>query len=326
MSKNLVVFDLEMNQGYKPFTFDYSGVEQTLRGEIIQIGAAKVDEDFKVLDTFSLTMKPQIFRKLHHHVAKVTGLTKADLDAGCSTRQGVKQFLQWCGEDCILLEWGPDDVPVLKQNLLLLGLDVCFPQEWYDLQQMVSAQFPPQEGEKMNLEAVVERMALPQERAFHDALSDVLYTCEVAQRLDAAKAFADYPSEEDTLLESLSRKGEVSGFTMFRGYVDGMAWRKPELTHSAACPHCGGKLLPDEFWGKWASHCHYTLCSCESCQQESLLLMKGSKKDGLHWNYARAVRAADEEHKAKWLKEKKMAENRRKMKEEAACQEPSSSI
>lgn len=320
MSKNLVVFDLEMNQGYKPFTFDYHGVEQSLRGEIIQIGAAKVDENFHVLDTFSVTMKPKIFRKLHHHVAKVTGLTKEVLDAGCSTKEGVKRFLDWCGEDCVLLEWGLDDVPVLKQNLLLLDLDVDFPQDWFDLQQMVAAQFPPAEGEKMNLEAVVERLNVPQERPFHDALCDVLYTCEVAQQLDGEKAFADYPSEEESLLESLSRKGEVSGFTLFRGAVDGMDWKKNDVIGTAACPHCGGKLCPDFFWGKWASHCHYSLCSCENCNNESLLLVKTSKKDGLHWTFARAVRAADEENKQKWLKEKSAAEHRRKLKE-AACKD-----
>ena len=68
MSRNLVVFDLEMNQGYKPFNFSYHGVEQTFRGEIIQIGAAKVDESFSVVDTFSITMKPQIFRKLQRNL------------------------------------------------------------------------------------------------------------------------------------------------------------------------------------------------------------------------------------------------------------------
>ena len=185
---------------------------------------------------------------------------------------------------------------------------------------MVSAQFPPAEGEKMNLEALVERLVVPQERPFHDALCDVLYTCEVAQRLDAEKAFAEYPTEEMTLLESLSRKGEVSGFTLFRGSVDGMAWKQKELIGTALCPHCGGKLIPADFWGKWASHCHYSLCSCENCEQESLLLVKGSKKDGLHWCFARAVRAADEENKQKWLKEKSAAEHRRKQKE-AACKD-----
>lgn len=315
--KNLVVFDLEMNQGYQPFSFSYRGVEQTLRGEMIQIGAARVDEDFHVLDRFTVTMKPQIFRKLHHHVARVTGLTQQQLNQGCSVKEGICRFLDWCGEDCSLLGWGPDDVPVLKQNLLLLGLDVNFPKNWFDLQQMVSSQFPPQEGEKMNLEAVVERMGLPQERPFHDALSDVLYSCQVAQRLDAAKAFADYPSEEDSLLESLSRKGEVSGFTVFRGEADGMAWRQKQYLDSARCPYCGGSLTVDEFWGKWASHCYCSLCRCQSCGKESFLLVKVSRRDGLHWTFARATRFADEDNKAKWQKEKKAAQQRRKQKEEA---------
>ena len=33
--KNLILFDLEWNIGYKPYTFNYHGVEQVLRGEII---------------------------------------------------------------------------------------------------------------------------------------------------------------------------------------------------------------------------------------------------------------------------------------------------
>ena len=34
--KSLIVFDLEWNIGYKPYTFNYHGVEQVLRGEIIE--------------------------------------------------------------------------------------------------------------------------------------------------------------------------------------------------------------------------------------------------------------------------------------------------
>ena len=30
MPRNLVLFDLEWNIGYKPFTFNYHGVQQTL--------------------------------------------------------------------------------------------------------------------------------------------------------------------------------------------------------------------------------------------------------------------------------------------------------
>ena len=74
MPRNLVLFDLEWNIGYQPYTFNYHGVQQTLRGEIVEIGAVKIDEDANVLDTFSIHLRPRIFRKLQHHIAKVTGL------------------------------------------------------------------------------------------------------------------------------------------------------------------------------------------------------------------------------------------------------------
>ena len=44
MPRNLVLFDLEWNIGYQPYTFNYHGVQQTFRGEIVEIGAVKIDE------------------------------------------------------------------------------------------------------------------------------------------------------------------------------------------------------------------------------------------------------------------------------------------
>ena len=74
MPRNLVLFDLEWNIGYQPYTFNYHGVQQTLRGEIVEIGAVKIDEDANVLDTFSIHLRPRIFRKLQHHIAEVRTL------------------------------------------------------------------------------------------------------------------------------------------------------------------------------------------------------------------------------------------------------------
>ena len=59
MPRNLVLFDLEWNIGYQPYTFNYHGVQQTLRGEIVEIGAVKIDEDANVLDTFSIHLRPR---------------------------------------------------------------------------------------------------------------------------------------------------------------------------------------------------------------------------------------------------------------------------
>ncbi len=110
MPRNLVLFDLEWNIGYQPFIFNYHGVQQTFRGEIIEIGAVKIDEDANVLDTFSIHLRPRIFRCLQHHIAKVTGLTQEDLDKGEPIIQGLRRFMKWCGPDAEFAEWGMDDV------------------------------------------------------------------------------------------------------------------------------------------------------------------------------------------------------------------------
>ncbi len=68
----------------RPKTFNYHGAELTLRGEIIQIGAVRVDENGDVLDTFEMTLRPRIFRKLHWRIAEVTGLSQGELEAGGS--------------------------------------------------------------------------------------------------------------------------------------------------------------------------------------------------------------------------------------------------
>ena len=191
---DFVIFDMEWNMGYQPRTFQYQGVEQTLRGEIIQIGAVKL-RDGQTVDRFSLTMKPRIFPRLHHHVAKVTGLTQAQLDAGVPIKEGQRRFAEWCGPDTALGEWGQDDVPVLKQNLVLCGLDETWPHKWYDLQRVFTSQRPRQEGEGMTLEAVVERLGIPKNDAFHDALSDAEYTAAVCGFLDLSRGLAEYPDE-----------------------------------------------------------------------------------------------------------------------------------
>ena len=256
--RNLVIFDLEWNIGYHPHTFNYHGVEQTLRGEIIEIGAAKIDEHGAVLDTFSIHLRPRIFRKLQHHIAKVTGLTQADLDRGEPILQGLRRFMKWCGPDAEFAEWGLDDVPVLKQNLFLCNLDESQPTVWYNLQQIFLSQYPRKEGDGLTLESVVTRLGLPTDRPFHDALADALYTADICRCIDLPRGLAEYPSEEETLRQSLCpAPGDYRDFRIWEGYVEQFAWRNDPRVFRAACPVCGAALAPDEVWLKKGSNSWY---------------------------------------------------------------------
>lgn len=312
MPRNLVLFDLEWNIGYQPYTFNYHGVQQTLRGEIIEIGAVKIDEDANVLDTFSIRLRPRIFRKLQHHIAKVTGLTQADLDKGEPILQGLRRFMKWCGPDAEFAEWGLDDVPVLKQNLFLCNIDESQPTVWYDLQQIFLREHPRKEGEGMTLESVVTRLGIPMERPFHDALSDTLYTADVCRRLDLRAGLAAYPTEPEALKAALCPPpGDYRDFRVYPGYVEQYAWRTVPAVAQVPCPECGATLEPDEIWLKKGSNSWYTMARCPHCQgssspcgQGAMIRYKLARRDGLHWSYARCVQIPDKELLARWNKQR----------------------
>ena len=306
---SLIVFDLEWNIGYQPRLFDYHGAEQTLRGEIIQIGAVKVDETGRVLDTFSLNLKPRLFRKLQHHIAKVTGMTQADLDSGVPIREGLQRFVRWCGPDAAFAEWGMDDVPVLKQNLFLNNLDERWPTRWYDLQQIFLAQRGRAEGEGMTLESVITRLGIPTDRPFHDALSDALYTVDVCQRLDLARGIAEYPTEEQQLRAAACP-----------------VWREDPTLHDLRCPDCGGLLAPEkhpgdqnegELWMRRGNNSYYGLVHC-GCGKQWFARFKMARRDGLHWAFARCYEAPTPESLAKWEKQKRLMVERLKHRTEKA--------
>ena len=324
---SLIVFDLEWNIGYQPRLFDYHGAEQTLRGEIIQIGAVKVDETGRVLDTFSLNLKPRLFRKLQHHIAKVTGMTQADLDGGVPIREGLQRFVRWCGPDAAFAEWGMDDVPVLKQNLFLNNLDERWPTRWYDLQQIFLAQRGRAEGEGMTLESVITRLGIPTDRPFHDALSDALYTVDVCQRLDLARGIAEYPTEEQQLRAAACPEGsDCRNVECFFGYLEKEVWREDPTLHDLRCPDCSGLLSPEkhpgdqnegELWMRRGNNSYYGLVHC-GCGKQWFARFKMARRDGLHWAFARCYEAPTPESLAKWEKQKRLMVERLKHRTEKA--------
>ena len=303
---NLIVFDLEWNIGYQPKTFLYHGTELTLRGEIIQIGAVRINARGDVLDTFEVNLRPRIFRKLQHHIAKVTGLSQGDLDAGLPMKEGLQKFLDWAGPDAELAEWGLDDVPVLKQNLFLAGLDENWPDRWYDLQRIFLQAYPRKEGEGLTLESVVDRLGISKEEPFHNALDDALYTTKVCRKLPLAEGLATYPTEEELLKEALlgaEPNPAARDIRLFMNRMEHDDYRNVSELTEAACPKCSALLTPDEVWLKRGNTGYYTRCTCPYCGAW-YLRFKLSRRDGLHWSFARCTEPATPEADAKWDKQK----------------------
>ena len=75
-----------------------------------------------------------------------------------------------------------------------------------------------------------------------------------------------------------------------------------ELTE-AACPKCSAPLTPDEVWLKRGNTGYYTRCTCPYCGAW-YLRFKLSRRDGLHWSFARCTEPATPVADAKWDKQK----------------------
>lgn len=320
-----IVFDLEWNMGYQPYSFSYEGFPVTLRGEIIQIGAVRINEAGQVLDSYHANLKPRIFRRLHHQITKVTGLTQQVLNAGDPVQVGLSRFVSWCGTDAPLLTWGPDDIGVLKQNLFLNNLPVAgWPCAFYDLQRIYTAQHPRTEGEGMTLEAVTERLGIAPDGTFHDAFADAKCTAAICAHLDMARGIAEYESIDALLRSALvttESEAAMTGFTRFGQFANRDAWDEMTAIQQVPCPECGAPLLPDAdgIYVKKGNHGRSMLCQCPA-HGPLLVHWKRMQQDGLHWDFARVTQTPTEAQTEQWLKKKKiqLAAVRRRQQAEAA--------
>ena len=128
-----IVLDLEWNQPMpgqetitQPFRFD---------SEIIEIGALKLNNRFEEVSEFKSFVRPVFYPAMNGHVVQLTKIRPQELEKAPDFPAAYAAFRDWCGEDCCLCTWGPDDLPVLMDNLLMHGLDATLP-DGYDLQRI----------------------------------------------------------------------------------------------------------------------------------------------------------------------------------------------
>ena len=130
-----ITLDLEWNQAYAQKALAVQRqLGLRLRGEVIQIGAVKLDKNMRICGSYQVIVKPKYFKKLHKHVSTLTGITQDQMDLGMTLPEAERSFREWCGKDFAFLTWGPDDIPMLKENFNANRLDSSWLECTYDLQ------------------------------------------------------------------------------------------------------------------------------------------------------------------------------------------------
>ena len=199
-----VVVDLEMN----PVSREYREVRRTLNDEVIEIGAVKLDENYRQVGEFQSYVKPE-YGEVKQHITRLTGITK-EMVADKETFRGVFQrFLDWIGpEETTIYSWSMSDIKQLRQECRwkLKDFDVKWlSSHWVDLQK----QFDDRLGlhNSLALQHALGAMDRNFEGTQHTALADAANTSAILALMQDDEKFRETMKP---VLELLKPKEELA--------------------------------------------------------------------------------------------------------------------
>ena len=260
---NYIVMDMEWNQPWPGSPSAKKVLPVQIRGEIIQIGAVRVTEDQQVADEFQIMIKPKYYRHLNRRVSKLTGIKESRLrEEGIPFPEAMEQFRRWCGEDIVFLTWGFDDIGILRENLMLFGLDAGFTDRGYNAQMMFNAQTDGSTSQKA-LKTAMEIFEIEATRPAHDALGDAYHTALICARLDLRKGIVEYDAalkDHENGFHGAELPGCIAR-KVFYDYPDKRAALTAMSGEENICPLCESRMLGSR-WFAQPGHRYMDLATC----------------------------------------------------------------
>lgn len=181
----ITVLDFEFNQAFD-FGNGSSEPNPACRFEIIQIGAVKLNDEYEIADEFSINIKPELYKKIHPYVEKITGLTDADFVDAPHFAEAYSKFHKFMGQDKILGTWGYSDVKALFRNITfnkIVKPPVII--NYVDIQKLATQYLKYSKGGNIGLKNAVDafEIEIDESKHFHNAFSDAYYTAQVLKKI-----------------------------------------------------------------------------------------------------------------------------------------------
>lgn len=278
-----IILDMEWNQALDREHTVQSPV--LLRGEIIQIGAVKCDEDFKLVDKLKINVAPKYYRKMNRHVEKITGITSAMLAKGLPFPEAFEKLREWCTPEFRFITWGFDDLAMLADNLELHGLDPKYGADYVNLQLIYKNQVD-NERVQWSLSDAVEKLGIPLDAQAHDAANDAWFTYEVCKKLDMKKGLAEYSGMSPGQRPVLARE-------ILRGIADIRKVTENERVTAIPCPECGKALRCGE-WLSMGAVRKSNICTCAE-HGDYLVKLSCKRHSANEWAVTRSVYKSDDD-------------------------------
>lgn len=252
-----IVIDLEFNQCKSTL----------LKNEIIEIGAVKLNSEFKTISTFSQRVKPQINKKLDWKIKKVLKITQNTLNEGITFQNAIAKFQKWLGNnsnDYILFSWSLEDVIQLINNSKIFNLNYEWIGKFVDLQNLY---YPQKQTSLVN--AIVE-LQIPFQLDFHVALNDAIYTANILKKLHETNKL-------NNLNEYIRSLDYLRVIEELRCVRVNLINQMPKV--KLRCPKCGrfAKKLKGNYKKK---RMYIVLTYCENCRTKIRNLIKVKQSNG----------------------------------------------
>ena len=127
-----IFLDFEMN----PIPREFREARALARSEIVEIGAVKLDRDYRLVDRYSCYVKPE-YGPIRKHITQLTGITDADVAGAQPFAPAMADFAAWIGEGrARLYSWSMSDRAQLFDESWLKESELPWQleQRWMDFQ------------------------------------------------------------------------------------------------------------------------------------------------------------------------------------------------
>ena len=216
---NYIVFDLEWNAA--PSEKEAQEVPCPMAGEIIEIGAVKLNDQFETVDETRIFVAPKYYTHMDSQIAALTKINNSRLKKeGIPFPEAYAEFIDWAGPEYRFMTWSESDMLALIENMLVWDMDVSEFPVCYDIQRIFDREIM-RDDRQCSLDKAIEILGETGDRA-HDALHDARNTVRVCDHLDldvyleeyGSRIFAEKPIEKvyDTM-DDLLHAPELASFT-----------------------------------------------------------------------------------------------------------------
>ena len=174
-----VILDFEFNGVYSDKLKRYFN-------EIIDIGAIKVNQDMKIIDEFSVLVRPVVGKNVNKYVQDLTQLTMEELTVnGIPFQKMVSKFKDFIS-DATLITWGISDMQVLSDNYkYFFGTgNLGFIKRFLNLQSYCEEKLNLGSSQKLGLSTALNSLNIEVDQGkVHQAIYDSFLAYECFKRL-----------------------------------------------------------------------------------------------------------------------------------------------